>query len=410
MRARTVKTHIKAGAHSAPTFSRYMRSLGADGQRRTLLGLAVAFAVLGAWCAWLFLARVTLYEVTSEARLEAGQAGYTVEAAAAGRVVNTRLALGQEVKAGEVLAELDTDEQRHRLDEERARLAAVAPEIEALAREVASEQQAVEDSRQANRVALEEARSRVREVESAAQYKEEEAQRLAGLYKEGVIAEMEVLRVRAEARGRRAEVESLQHAVNKLERQQRTEETERRVRVDKLLREKTELEGRRNTSAATISRLQNEIERRTIRAPASGQLGEVTTSKEGAVVSAGDKLGTVLPSAGELKIVAEFPPSALGRVRAGQGARMRLASFPWTQYGSLGATVTRIAGEARDGKIRVELAVRPDSPSAIPLQHGLPGVVEIEVEQVSPATLLLRTVKLLTTPSKKEAQSERSAG
>lgn len=410
MRAKTLKTQIKAGAGAAPTFSRYMRSLGADSQRRTLLGLVAAFAVLGAWGAWLFLARVTLYEVTAEARLEAEQAGYTVEAAAAGRVVNTRLALGQEVKAGDVLAELDTDEQQHRLEEERSRLSTVAPQIDALAREVASEQQAVEDSRQANRVALEEARARVREAESAAQYKEEEAQRLAGLFKEGVIAEMEVLRVRSEARSRRAEVEGLQHAVTKLERQQRTEESERRVRIDKLLREKTELEGQRTTAAATIGRLQNEIERRTIRAPASGQLGEVTTSKEGSVVSAGDKLGTVVPSAGALKIVAEFPPSALGRVRAGQGARMRLASFPWTQYGSLQATVTRIAGEARDGKIRVELSVRTDAPSSIPLQHGLPGVVEVEVEQVSPATLLLRTVKLLTTPSAREGQAPRSAG
>ena len=138
----------------------------------------------------------------------------------------------------------------------------------------------------------------MREADSAAQFKEEEAQRLAGLFKEGVIAEMEVLRVRSEARSRRAEVESLQHTVSRLERQQRTEESERRVRIDKLLREKTELEGQRATTAAIISRLQNEIERRTIRAPASGQLGEVTTSKEGAVVSAGDKLGTVVPSAG----------------------------------------------------------------------------------------------------------------
>jgi membrane fusion protein (multidrug efflux system) len=407
MRTRTLKTHIKAGAAAAPTFSRYMRSLGADSQRRTLLGLFVAFAVLGAWGAWLFLARVTLYEVTTEARLEAEEAGYTIAADAAGRVVNTRLALGREVKAGDVLAELDTDEQRHRLEEERSRLASVAPQIEALARELAAEQQAVEDSRQANRVALEEAGARVREAESAAQFKEEEARRLAGLFKEGVIAEMEVLRVRSEARGKRAEVEGLQHAVTKLERQQRTEETERRVRIDKLLREKTELEGQRATAAAVISRLQNEIERRTIRAPASGQLGEVTTSKEGAVVSAGDKLGTVLPTAGVLKIVAEFPPSVLGRVRAGQGARMRLASFPWAQYGSLPAVVTRIAGEVRDGKIRVELAVRPDASASIPLQHGLPGTVEIEVEQVSPATLLLRTVRLLTNPS---ADATRSAG
>src|SRR5215210_4102784 len=128
MRATTLKTHIKAGTRAAPTFSRYMRSLGADNQRRTLLGLALAFAVLGAWVAWLFLARVTLYEVTAEARVEAEQAGYTVEADAAGRVVSTHLALGRQVREGDVLAELDTDEQRHRLDEERTRLSSVAPQ------------------------------------------------------------------------------------------------------------------------------------------------------------------------------------------------------------------------------------------------------------------------------------------
>src|ERR1044071_5837044 len=119
---------------------------------------------------------------------------------------------------------------------------------------------------------------------------------------------MEVLRVRAEARSRRAEVESLQHTVTKLERQQRTEETERRVRIDKLLREKTELEGQRATTAATISPLQKEIERTSSRPRASRQPGEVRATRGGPVGSARDKLGTAVPSAGALKIVAEFPP------------------------------------------------------------------------------------------------------
>lgn len=393
-----MKTNLKAGSQAATTFTRFMRSLSADNYRRSMAGLFVAFLLLGAWAAWAFLARVTLYEVTSEARLEAEQAGYTVESSAAGRVVASRLTLGREVRAGDVLAELDVDDEQHKLAEERARLSTVAPQVEALAKEVAAEQQAIEDARSAGRSALEEATARVAEAESAAQFTEEEAGRLSGLYAEGFIAELEVLRAKSEARSRRSAVDSLKYTVAKLEREQRTQETERRVRVEKLMRERSELEGQSTTAAATISRLQNEIERRTIRAPASGLLGEVTTSKAGAVVREGDKLGTVVPS-GALKIVAEFPPSALGRLREGQGARMRLASFPWTQYGSLTATVTKVATEMRDGKIRVELAVREDPASLIPMQHGLPGAVEIEVERVSPATLLLRVVKFLARPS-----------
>jgi membrane fusion protein (multidrug efflux system) len=100
----------------------------------------------------------------------------------------------------------------------------------------------------------------------------------------------------------------------------------------------------------------------------------------------------ILPP-GTLQVVAYFPPAvALGRLAPHQPARLRLTGFPWTQYGSLAATVARVAHEARDGQIRVELSLLPDPPSAIPLQHGLPGTVEVAVEQVAPVTLVLRAV------------------
>lgn len=393
-----MQTNLKAGDRTATTFIRFLHALNADGFRPSLGGILLAFVLLGAWAAWLALARVTLYEVTETARLEAAEAGYSVDAPVAGRVASTSLAIGREVKEGEVLAELETKEQQLQLSEESARLASIAPQIAALEAEVASEQRAVGEARQAGRVALDEARARIDEAESSARFAEEEARRLKGLYAEGVIAELVAMRAAAEAASRRAATETLKHAHKRLEREQQTQETERRVRVEKLLREKTELDALRSTSAAVIGRLRNEVSRRVIRAPASGQLGEVTTSKAGAVLREGDKLGTVVPS-GELKIIAEFPPSAIGRVTPGQTARMRLTSFPWTQYGSLPALVTKVAGEARGGTIRVELVVSPDSSSLIPMQHGLPGTVEVAVERVSPAVLLLRAVKFLTRPS-----------
>jgi membrane fusion protein (multidrug efflux system) len=94
---------------------------------------------------------------------------------------------------------------------------------------------------------------------------------------------------------------------------------------------------------------------------------------------------------GDLIIVAEFNPAAvLGRVRQGQRAHLRLDGFPWTQYGSVDATVGRVASEVRDGLVRIELVPALAAvPNAI-AQHGLPGTVEISLEQVSPAVLMLR--------------------
>jgi membrane fusion protein (multidrug efflux system) len=73
-------------------------------------------------------------------------------------------------------------------------------------------------------------------------------------------------------------------------------------------------------------------------------------------------------------------------------ARVRLEGFPWTEYGQLSAEVVGVAAEPRSGKVRVELEIRADPDSPIPLEHGLPGSVEVAVERVSPATLTLRSV------------------
>jgi hypothetical protein len=48
-----------------------------------------------------------------------------------------------------------------------------------------------------------------------------------------------------------------------------------------------------------------------------------------------------------------------------------------------------VADEVRDGLVRVELDVT-DLPRAIPMSHALPGTVEIEVERIGPAWLILR--------------------
>jgi multidrug resistance efflux pump len=134
------------------------------------------------------------------------------------------------------------------------------------------------------------------------------------------------------------------------------------------------------------------------RAPVAGRLGEVATLQVGGMVHVGARLGAVVPP-GALKIMTDFlPPAALGRIQPGQPARLRLEGFPWTQYGDVAATVASVASEVREGRVRVELAVRPEAAPLIPLQHGLPGTIEVEVDHVSPAQLVLRTAGLLAMP------------
>jgi multidrug resistance efflux pump len=367
-----------------------MRALEADRSRWSWTGLIMVFAVLGGWGVWFMGARVAVYAVTLTARLEVDQAVHPIATPVAGRVVATHLVVGRAVQAGEVLAELDAEGPRLQHEEARVRLTALTAQRQARRQEILAEEAARQDERHAARVALAEAGARYREADIAAQAASERAAMFARLQARHLGSQLDLLNTRAEAEQRRAAAEALRLTVSRLEGDQRTKDSDRTARLAQVRREVTRLDGEVYTAEATLAGLAYTIDQTRIRAPIVGHLGEVATVQPGAVVRQGDTLGVVLPE-GVLRMVAYFPPAiALGRVQPGQPARLRLEGFPSAQYGSLAATVTSVADEARDGLIRVECRLGSEARTAIPLRHGLPGTVEVEVERVSPATLVLR--------------------
>jgi multidrug resistance efflux pump len=381
-------------------FSRCSRALGADSSRRTVGLILLMAALLGGWLAWFALAKVALYETTDAARLEVDRAVHPVEAVVGGRVAMTRLAVGREVKAGDVLVELETESQQLQLAEEQARVAALTAQLAALRNQTSASRQVQTETRQGAPVALDESRARFDEAAAAARVAADEADRLARLHAEGLVAEMELVRARAEAQKRQSAAEALRLAIKRQGTDQRAEDSSQQATLESLQRDAAVLEGEIKTRATTVERLQHEINQRFIRAPATGKLGEVADLHAGQVVREGDKLGAVIPD-GKLRVVAEFPPSdSLGKIRAGQRAQLRLDGFPWAEYGKVAGEVTSIASEPRSGRVRVELMAHPESAPLIPLQHGLPGKLEIEVERVSPAALALRSFGKMLTDSR----------
>ncbi|HEY0004108.1 MAG TPA: HlyD family efflux transporter periplasmic adaptor subunit [Pyrinomonadaceae bacterium] len=373
-------------------FSRTLRSLAADSSTSSVIGLSLASIIISIWIAWLFLARIPVYAATEDARLEAGPELSLIESPINGRIVAVNIELGKEVKAGDVLFELDASGTELAQKEEQTRATAVAPQIEVLRREIEREEEAIASDKQAARVALEEARLRYQETDEAARFAEDEVKRMSGLYQGGYLSEVEYLRYQSEAKKRRAASDALRLALDRLVWDQRSKENSREAHIESLKREVATLQGTAVTSLATGKRLAYEVSKHLVRASVSGRVGEVFNLRVGSLVREGEHLGAVIPQ-GDLKAIAYFPPDvALGRVKVGQTAQLRLQGFPWTQYGSVQMLVSKISDEARDGRIRVELRLQPNSNSRIPLQHGLPGAVEIEVERLSPAALVLRTI------------------
>ena len=381
-------------------FTHTMRSLETDSYRRSIFGLLIAAMLLGAWITWAFLSRVVRYEISDIARLEVDQSTYVVQAPIVGRIVASRLVLGREVKGGEILLELDAIPEKLQIQEERSRHQVINPQIESIRAEIAAAERARLREQEATQAALEEAQARFQEAESQSKFAEGEAARLARLYSSGLVPERDLVQAKAESERQHAAAKSLRLALRRLETEQRTRESDREAHLERLQGEIRTLEGQKTTIAASIDRLQYEVERRYVRAPVAGRLADVAILRIGSVVQEGEKLAAVVPL-GALKAIALFtPPAALGRVCVGQPARLRLHGFPWAQYGSIDATVSEVASEVRDGLVRVEFDLNSSKNLHVPIQHGLPGSIEVEIERVSPVTLILRAAgQLLTSPT-----------
>jgi len=373
-------------------FPRTLGSFASDGYRRSVVWIAVALVLLGAWTAWFFAAAVTVYEVSSTARLEVDRALHPLSAPADGVVISSSLALDRPVRAGDVLVELESKTERLQLEEERVRLTGIGPQIQSLRDEIAADERALEDAKKEGQAALGEARAQLDAAQTTARFSAEQLKSMERLKAEGQVAEIDYLRARSEADKNRAQAEATRLELESRERDRSKQENERQARLGRLKGEVSRMEGQAASSRAASDRLENDIQKRLVRAPADGRVVEVAPLQAGSFLEAGDRIGAVLAS-GRLKIIASFPAAgALGRVRPGQTARLRLAGFPWMQYGTVPATVANVASEVHDGGIRVELDVLPDPSSRIPLQHGLPGTVEVEVERLTPAALALRSL------------------
>ena len=383
----------------ANNFSRTLRALRTDGPAGWLIQALVAALLLALWGGWFFGSQVTVLAVSLSARAEVDRQVHPVDAPVAGRIVRVEMELGTEVAEGQLLVELEVEEQQSRLDEQQARLTGLESQLESLALELSGAELALNQWRAARQAQLDEAQATYTEALEAAAQALKEADDQVALEGEGLVPKQELERARSEATRKQAAADSQRASLSGLRGDQQVEETTRRADLDSLRRNAAQLEGDRAAIIAQVKGVRQELAQRRIRAPTDGRLGEVTPLGAGAFVEEGDRLATVVPT-GRIRAVAEFAPAdAVGRIQPGQLARLRLTGFPSTRYGSIPATVARVGSEAQDGRIRVELDVTPADDS-LPLEHGLPGTVEVEVERLSPAALVLRSAgKLLDRPA-----------
>ena len=80
--------------------------------------------------------------------------------------------------------------------------------------------------------------------------------------------------------------------------------------------------------------------------PIDGMVYGLSVTTIGQVVGAGDELMRIVPEGAALEIECYLANRDVGFVKPGQKAVVKIESFPFTRYGTLAATVTRVASDA----------------------------------------------------------------
>ncbi|WP_437839893.1 HlyD family efflux transporter periplasmic adaptor subunit [Sorangium sp. So ce1153] len=367
-------------------FARCLESIEPRGRARHLSS-ALAGALLAGWAAWFFGGEVAVFRGSDAARVEASVVPRPLVAEAAGRVVTSGLVLGRSVAEGDVLLELDPTSARLQLAEEKARRDAVASALGSARLALRIE----EELTNAN-VAVAAANARTASVQrdaakSLLSLSDDELSRVRSLNDAALLPTLQRIEREMSHVERAASVAREAAAAQRAAAEIKAADRGGKARVQELEREIVDLDGRLELARALIARLEHDVDRHTVRAPASGVLGDVVPAPAGDYVTAAQRLGTVVPE-GPLRVVAEFAAEgAAGVVRPGQPAVMRLDSAAAAGRAMVPLQVTSVAEVAREGRLRVEL---DGDRGALALVHGQTGVVEVEVARTSPVDLALR--------------------
>lgn len=380
-------------------FERTLRSLNGYESKTQVLLVALVVLALGGLTAWAFGAQVPVMKVSSQGRIEPHNAIHRLEPPGAGRVVRSMLKLDEDVKKGDLLIEFDTKSERLELEQSNATLAGLEQELSVVKDQIANKKAELAASSQADEIALRESIERQEELAPRQRLAKERAE-LAQKSPTGSLSELEKLERLTEADTLDSASRAQSLATVRLQREQAVRRQTLGAQLLALKREELRIEGQARELKVAIERLEYAIERKHYRAPASGRLVDVAELGSGAFIAEGQRLGTILAADAKVRVRARFPKEMVGLIQPGQSAQLKLDGYPWTIYGTVPATVTRVGTEpgitatpeAIPGTVRVELELLQPADSRIQLRHGLTATVEVEVARASPVALLMRAI------------------
>jgi multidrug resistance efflux pump len=375
-------------------FSRTLRALNGDGPRH-IRTVAVVLVLLAGWVVWALVGRVSIVAVSKRARFESRQAVRQIAIPASGRIAGINIALGQRVKRGDVLVQLDSADATIRRAKALADIDHLRRRIEAFNAQIAATRDLASAQTNAAAAKLRQARESRVEAAHMAEIESSKAERLGRLGQQGLVPSSDAAEARSRADAERAKGRGLAAAEDEVAKEQAEAISTAEAKVRALDSDRIELQGLLAADQAAVQQADLDIERLAVRAPADGRIGSSAELRPGAWVAEGTVVASIVPTEPR-EVAAWFGLDDMPLLQTGQTAWIWLDAQSREGRRRFAATVTGIERDPASGSdFRVTLRLATLPPARAAIDQGFPATVTVEVQRLSPFDVLLRAAGML---------------
>ena len=223
------------------------------------------------------------------------------------------------------------------------------------------------------------------------------------LVRDGVVSEVDVLRLERRANELRGEMEGARLAIPRLE----SALAEAEAKADeRALRFRNEASGQLNDAMAELARLaesslalEDRVRRTLVRSPVNGVVKRILVNTVGGIIQPGMDLMEIVPSDDRLVIEARVQPADIAFVHPGQRAVVKLTAYDFSIYGSLAGHLEHVSADAitdEEGKsaylarVRTERTHMGKDELTLPIIPGMVAEVDIVTGEKTVLQYLLK--------------------
>jgi HlyD family secretion protein len=289
-----------------------------------LLAASISCIVFGA-IAWAALSQVDEVAV-AEGKLVPSEQVQPVRSLSGGSIQAIRVKEGQHVKKDDVLVELKSDQIQTEIKNLDQRIAGVRVDIKLIPK----------DSRKGQATLVRQAQIELDGLSQKLKSAQGKVNRLGILSRQGGIARQDYLDAQDDVDTAKTQIASKQQEIQEIQQKDYAGKSGSTSQLGGLYQTLKQLEGEKQQAL-------HKIKQSTLTAPVTGTIYDLQVTPVQGNVQPGQELLSILPDGGKMILQVNVRNEDIGFIRTEMKARIKLATFPFQEFGTIDGTVNQVS-------------------------------------------------------------------